>query len=254
MKELHLYSDTSAGLATVSRRGFGRLRHLDIKQLWLQEEVRLGRLRVHHTSSENNVSDLLTKPLSSQTFAHLKQVLGLRAPLIEGEQSDTVAMLSQHPPPTCACSEVVWIHVATSGFATWRCPRCRNEIHWVDYLRVQADLLLRRDEGGEATYTTGMFAPSPYVDEPVAEPHPATSTRPFATSSSSRLRSPPPVQSAPTRRQVDYIAMLTGRLGLDAEAELCAVRTKAQTSTNIDEFLARLTQRRQQAHPPPTRG
>eukprot|EP00972_Heterocapsa_arctica_P062037 9146585-Heterocapsa_arctica.AAC.1 len=53
-KELHLYSDSSAGLAVVSRRGFGRLRHLDIKQLWLQEEVRLARLKVHHCSSENN--------------------------------------------------------------------------------------------------------------------------------------------------------------------------------------------------------
>eukprot|EP00972_Heterocapsa_arctica_P016399 2418554-Heterocapsa_arctica.AAC.1 len=66
-----------------------------------------------------------------------------------------------------------------------------------------------------------MFAPPPYVDEPAAEPKPATSARP-ATSSSSRPRSPPPVQSAPMRRQVDYIATLAGRLGLDVEFELRA--------------------------------
>eukprot|EP00972_Heterocapsa_arctica_P009198 1355132-Heterocapsa_arctica.AAC.1 len=34
-REVHLHSDSAAGLASVSRCGFGRLRHLDIKQLWL---------------------------------------------------------------------------------------------------------------------------------------------------------------------------------------------------------------------------
>eukprot|EP00972_Heterocapsa_arctica_P093873 13845555-Heterocapsa_arctica.AAC.1 len=58
----------------------------------------------------------------------------------------------------------------------------------------RADLLIQLDEGNEALYTTGMFAPPPYVDEPAAESHPATSARP-AMSSSSRPRSPPPVRS-----------------------------------------------------------
>eukprot|EP00972_Heterocapsa_arctica_P048520 7152249-Heterocapsa_arctica.AAC.1 len=99
---------------------------------------------------------------------------------------------------------------------------------------MQAELLVgRRDEGGEATYSTGMFAPSPYVEEPAAEPHPSAAG-PATTSASSRPRSPPPVQSAPTRRQIDYLAVLAERLGLDVDAELRAVRTKAQASARID--------------------
>eukprot|EP00972_Heterocapsa_arctica_P089305 13169636-Heterocapsa_arctica.AAC.1 len=71
-------------------------------------------------SSENNVRDLITKALSGQAYAHLKTLIVLRAPL--EEEKDTVAMLSQHPPPTCACQEMMWIHVAMTGLATWRCP------------------------------------------------------------------------------------------------------------------------------------
>jgi hypothetical protein len=248
-RELHLHSDSAAGIASVSKRGFGRLRHLDIKQLWLQEEVRAGRLRVHHVSSAENVSDLLTKPLAGQTFAHLKEMIGVRLPQLQEEKTrDVVAMLSQHPPPVCACTTTMWIHVSALGQATWRCPTCRNELTWSVYLREQAELLVGRHE--EGSYSTGMFAPSPYVEEPAAEPLP----RPATTSASSRPRSPPPVQSAPTLRQIDYLAALAQRLGLDVDEELRAVRTKAQASAAISRLLARLERRNQQTRPPPTRG
>eukprot|EP00972_Heterocapsa_arctica_P045390 6700898-Heterocapsa_arctica.AAC.1 len=62
-------------------------------------------------------------------------MMGVRVPLIEGESSDVVAMLSQNPPPSCACSETMWMHVAASGYATWRCPSCRNELQCSAYLR-----------------------------------------------------------------------------------------------------------------------
>jgi hypothetical protein len=250
-RQLHLHSDSAAGIASVSKRGFGRLRHLDIKQLWLQEEVRAGRLHVHHVNSADNVSDVLTKALAGQIFAHLKEMIGVRMPKSEEKKVDEVAMLSQHPPPRCSCSTLMWIHVSASGIATWRCPTCRNEISWSLYLRRQAELLVGRHGNSEGSYSTGMFAPSPYVEEPAAEPQ---VSRPEAMpASSSRPRSPPPVQSAPTLRQVDYLAALAQRLGLDVDQELRAVRTKAQASAAITRLLARLEQRNQ-PHPPPTRG
>ena len=38
--------DSSAATSFVCRRGFGKMRHLEIKNLWLQKEVREGRLEV----------------------------------------------------------------------------------------------------------------------------------------------------------------------------------------------------------------
>eukprot|EP00972_Heterocapsa_arctica_P070392 10397150-Heterocapsa_arctica.AAC.1 len=124
--QLHLRSDSSAGVAVASRRGFGRLRHLEIKQLWLQDEVRERRLYVHHCSGLHNVSDLLTKCITGVRYAELKEIIGLRIDdekdeknenikglkddeKIKGLKNDVtsmVAMLSQHAPPTCNCGEL----------------------------------------------------------------------------------------------------------------------------------------------------
>ena len=44
--ELKLHSGSSAARAVVARRGVGRMRHLAARQLWLQGELREGRLEV----------------------------------------------------------------------------------------------------------------------------------------------------------------------------------------------------------------
>eukprot|EP00972_Heterocapsa_arctica_P063584 9384419-Heterocapsa_arctica.AAC.1 len=41
---LRIHSDSSAARAIVVRRGVGRLNHLAIRQLWLQDELREGRI------------------------------------------------------------------------------------------------------------------------------------------------------------------------------------------------------------------
>eukprot|EP00972_Heterocapsa_arctica_P102299 15073151-Heterocapsa_arctica.AAC.1 len=59
------------------KRGPGRMKHLDIKRLWLQEELRRGRLLIGHISSENNVADIFTKPLTAARLLALVAQLGL---------------------------------------------------------------------------------------------------------------------------------------------------------------------------------
>ena len=46
------------------RQGIGRLKHLEVTYLWMQDEVRSKRLRVRRVKSEENVANLGTKPLS----------------------------------------------------------------------------------------------------------------------------------------------------------------------------------------------
>ena len=44
------------------RQGTGKLKHIDVADMWVQDEIRSHRLRVHRVRSEENVADLGTKP------------------------------------------------------------------------------------------------------------------------------------------------------------------------------------------------
>ena len=57
-----IYSDSQAAIAFAFKRGVGRQKHLDIRRLWIQDEVRHGRIALHFLESRDQYADLLTKP------------------------------------------------------------------------------------------------------------------------------------------------------------------------------------------------
>ena len=54
----------SASLTELSRGGLGKMRHLEIRDLWLQREVAHGQVKVFKTPGTENPADLMTKILS----------------------------------------------------------------------------------------------------------------------------------------------------------------------------------------------
>jgi hypothetical protein len=68
---VELYTDSSAAKSFASRRGLGKLRHICIKDLWLQEEVKVGRIRLQKVQGEYNPADLLTKYLDISRICSL---------------------------------------------------------------------------------------------------------------------------------------------------------------------------------------
>ena len=58
--EFELLTDSSAAKGIVMRQGAGRVKHLDIKSLWIQERESLGDLKVLKVPRLENWSDLLT--------------------------------------------------------------------------------------------------------------------------------------------------------------------------------------------------
>ena len=64
--ELELLTDSSAAKGIVMRNGAGRVKHLDIKSLWIQEREARGDLRVKKVPRLANWSDLLTHHWSEQ--------------------------------------------------------------------------------------------------------------------------------------------------------------------------------------------
>ena len=62
--KIRLLVDSSAAKSIASRTGLGKLRHLEIKFLWLQECVRRGKVVLSKVRGDINPADVLTKPKS----------------------------------------------------------------------------------------------------------------------------------------------------------------------------------------------
>ena len=70
--------DSATAKSIASRSGVGKVRHLDTKQLWVQEAVRTGRLFLRKVRGDANPANLLTKPLSVDEMMSELDILGAR--------------------------------------------------------------------------------------------------------------------------------------------------------------------------------
>jgi hypothetical protein len=59
-----IHADSSAAIGICRRAGIGRVRHLAVSQLWVQERLRTGSFTLHKVAGEYNPADILTKVVS----------------------------------------------------------------------------------------------------------------------------------------------------------------------------------------------
>ena len=62
-------TDSSAAKSFVCRRGLGKMRHVEIRNLWLQKEVAEGKMVVDKIPGKENPSDLMTKHMGCGEIA-----------------------------------------------------------------------------------------------------------------------------------------------------------------------------------------
>ena len=72
-----VFADASAALGVVQRRGAGKLRHVRIGSLWVQETHRTGALEFKKVAGTENPADLFTKGLKAETMRHLMTKLSV---------------------------------------------------------------------------------------------------------------------------------------------------------------------------------
>ena len=77
-QELQLHTDSSAAKSFVPRKGLGKMKHLEIRDLWLQREVSLGKVVVNKVDGKKNPADLLTKYLRKEEIEERLQLMGIR--------------------------------------------------------------------------------------------------------------------------------------------------------------------------------
>ena len=61
LKMVRISTDSSVAKSFVATRGLGKMRHLEVKFLWLQDIVQMGKVRVVKVSGATNIADALTK-------------------------------------------------------------------------------------------------------------------------------------------------------------------------------------------------
>ena len=71
-------TDSSAAMGGSKRRGLGKVRHIELNQLWLQEKVNNKEIEMRRVKGEDNVADALTKHLDQRNINKHLQATGQR--------------------------------------------------------------------------------------------------------------------------------------------------------------------------------
>ena len=66
--KIELFTDATAAKGIGQRIGLGKVRHLETSQLWLQQLVGDGHIRITKISTDINIADVLTKHVDQKTL------------------------------------------------------------------------------------------------------------------------------------------------------------------------------------------
>ena len=75
---VRVHTDSSAAKVVASRRGVGKLRHIELKCLWVQELVQDHTIVIKRINALDNPADCQTKPKDFKCFEPLLGRLGAR--------------------------------------------------------------------------------------------------------------------------------------------------------------------------------
>jgi hypothetical protein len=60
-RKIRVHSDATAAIGIARRRGLGKLRHLDVEDLWVQHKVRSKQVELLKVDGKVNPADIFTK-------------------------------------------------------------------------------------------------------------------------------------------------------------------------------------------------
>ena len=125
---LQLWSDSAAAIGIAKRSGIGRIRHLAVALLWIQERLRSGDFELFKVAGETNPADLFTKALSRQSVdKHLTELdmhfEAGRAPSAPEVSSHMAPFLASVLEETCANTQRDLCRRKTDGTNPRESPR-----------------------------------------------------------------------------------------------------------------------------------
>ena len=90
-----LFTDASAAIGIVKRAGLGKLRHLNVRYLWLQDAIKQEQLGMEKVHGLENPADLFTKNLAAPLMQkHLKNI-GMQTDVGRHEAAPELAAINE---------------------------------------------------------------------------------------------------------------------------------------------------------------
>ena len=91
-------SDATAAIGIVARVGLGKVRHLSVADLWIQQAARAGRVSYSKIPGQINPADLFTKAVDRETMERHMRCIG---ELVQ-EGRSAIAPQRMHAAQECA--------------------------------------------------------------------------------------------------------------------------------------------------------
>lgn len=96
---LEALTDSTACMGITSRLGVGRLKHVEVKHLWIQEAVRTRSVNISKVDTLDNLADLLTKSLPPAKVEYLRECIGMK----RVQDSGSINVLDEQPEDASNC-------------------------------------------------------------------------------------------------------------------------------------------------------
>ena len=76
--KIEILTDATAAIGICLRRGLGKIRHLHVSDLWVQDRLKCGDFRLTKVAGADNPADLLTKHVTRDLMLRHMNFLNLR--------------------------------------------------------------------------------------------------------------------------------------------------------------------------------
>ena len=74
---VHIFTDATAAIGICRRRGLGKIRHLHVSDLWVQDRLKRGDFTLSKVDGSANPADILTKHVSRELLAKHMASMGI---------------------------------------------------------------------------------------------------------------------------------------------------------------------------------
>ena len=81
--EIKIHVDANATIGTLHRRGLGKLRHVEVEELWLQQEISKKKISVSKVKGTENTADIGTKPVKREAADYYMKKMGFEECFLE---------------------------------------------------------------------------------------------------------------------------------------------------------------------------
>ena len=83
--KLRIWVDSTAAKAIAARTGLGRVRHLEVRYLWVQDALKKGKFIIEKVRGDINPGDLATKPHSVEEMQVMLKIVNVEVTKRAGE-------------------------------------------------------------------------------------------------------------------------------------------------------------------------